>query len=451
MKNKKRRFETLSFYDHTGIEKHLTEMARKGWMIERISNSFWTYRKIEPQELYFTVSYYPKASDFDPVPTEGQQTLLDLCAETGWELACTWFQMQIFYHSGGDPVPIHTDPMLEVESIHRACKANYLRGYWLLLIIGAIGSFLFCSSLISDTLRIMASPGDFFSGICVVMLFLLCGAELVSYYVWHKRAKKAALQEQFMDTPSTAKFQKFIMAVLAVCLACWAAELLFGGNPMMAVIAVLVFSGIFATKVLVNAVKQVLKKLHTLAWLNRILTAAASFVIAAILMGGVISVGVRLTDLFPEEKLFPDKETPLYVSDLLETDYREYIVMGSPKQSLLLSYLKIEQRHGFDDEASPDIPEIEYEWIGVKAPWLYGFCENQMKRLILLSVSGKGTLEEQTSAPWGANTVYRLCPEREQEKTEYMLCFDDVLVRIGFNWEPTPEQMAVAGERLALK
>ena len=36
MKNKKRRFETLSFYDHTGIEKHLTEMARKGWMIERI-------------------------------------------------------------------------------------------------------------------------------------------------------------------------------------------------------------------------------------------------------------------------------------------------------------------------------------------------------------------------------------------------------------------------------
>jgi len=51
MKTKKRRLEALSFYDHTGIEKHLADMARKGWMIEQISNYYWTYRKIEPQEL----------------------------------------------------------------------------------------------------------------------------------------------------------------------------------------------------------------------------------------------------------------------------------------------------------------------------------------------------------------------------------------------------------------
>jgi len=34
MKTRLRRIETLSFYDHTGIEKHLTRMAGKGWMIE---------------------------------------------------------------------------------------------------------------------------------------------------------------------------------------------------------------------------------------------------------------------------------------------------------------------------------------------------------------------------------------------------------------------------------
>ena len=50
MKSKMRRLETLSFYDHTGIEKHLAKMTQKGWMIEHITNQFWTYRRIEPQE-----------------------------------------------------------------------------------------------------------------------------------------------------------------------------------------------------------------------------------------------------------------------------------------------------------------------------------------------------------------------------------------------------------------
>ena len=59
MKGKKRKLELLSFYDHTGIERHLADMAQKGWMIERMSNYFWTYRKIQPQKLIFTVSYFP--------------------------------------------------------------------------------------------------------------------------------------------------------------------------------------------------------------------------------------------------------------------------------------------------------------------------------------------------------------------------------------------------------
>ena len=33
MKDKKRRLETFSFYDRTGIEAHLKSMAEKGWMI----------------------------------------------------------------------------------------------------------------------------------------------------------------------------------------------------------------------------------------------------------------------------------------------------------------------------------------------------------------------------------------------------------------------------------
>ena len=140
MKTKKRRMEFISFYDHTGLEKHFAKMARKGWLIEGISNLYWTYRKIEPQDLHFCVTYYPKASDFDPEPTEGQQRLLDFCAHTGWKLCCTWFQMQVFCNERENPLPLDTDPITEVDTLHRACKKNFLIGYYFLLAVGLITS-----------------------------------------------------------------------------------------------------------------------------------------------------------------------------------------------------------------------------------------------------------------------------------------------------------------------
>ena len=69
MKTRKRRIEYFSFYNHTGIEAHLTQMANKGWLIESISNLYWTYRRIDPKNIHFCVTYYPRASDFDPGPS----------------------------------------------------------------------------------------------------------------------------------------------------------------------------------------------------------------------------------------------------------------------------------------------------------------------------------------------------------------------------------------------
>ena len=55
MKNTKRRIEPLSFFNHTGISRHLEKMAAKGWMIEKIVNTGWVYRRIEPKNIHFAV------------------------------------------------------------------------------------------------------------------------------------------------------------------------------------------------------------------------------------------------------------------------------------------------------------------------------------------------------------------------------------------------------------
>lgn len=47
MRNTKRRIEPLSFFDHTGISRHLEKMAAKGWMIEKIVNTGWVCFRIQ--------------------------------------------------------------------------------------------------------------------------------------------------------------------------------------------------------------------------------------------------------------------------------------------------------------------------------------------------------------------------------------------------------------------
>ena len=136
MKDKKKRLEIISFYDHTGTEKHLEEMAAKGWLLEKISNGLWCYRRIKPQSLKFAVTFFPKASDFDPKPSESQQTFVDYCAESGWKLAGLSAQMQVFYNEDPNPVPIETDPYLQVENIHKAMKRNFLPANLVLLLCG---------------------------------------------------------------------------------------------------------------------------------------------------------------------------------------------------------------------------------------------------------------------------------------------------------------------------
>ena len=114
MKDTKRRFEWFSFYDHTGLEAHLKRMAEQGWLLEKIGNFTWHYRRTEPKTVTFSVSYFPRASMFAPGPSEEQETFYDFCAHTGWTLAAASAQLQVFYNERETPGPPAPDPVTEV-------------------------------------------------------------------------------------------------------------------------------------------------------------------------------------------------------------------------------------------------------------------------------------------------------------------------------------------------
>jgi len=126
MKETKRCLCNFSFYDQQAIQEKLEDMASKGWMLEKTGSFLWTYKRIEPKKLRFSVTYFPSASDFDPGPTDGELTKIDYCRQDGWVLVTSWGVMQIFYSENVDAVPIETEPVTQVENIRRSMKKNVL-------------------------------------------------------------------------------------------------------------------------------------------------------------------------------------------------------------------------------------------------------------------------------------------------------------------------------------
>lgn len=455
MKTRKRRMEYISFYNHTGLEKHFAKMAKKGWLIESISNFYWTYRKIEPKDLHFCVTYYPRASDFDPEPSPEQQTFHDFCAHTGWQLCCTWHQMQVFCNEKEDPIPLETDPVLEVETLHKACKKNFLPSYFLLLALGLILGGYFVAWVFADPIGLLSSSSNLLTGFAYICMAVISIVELGFYFIWYSKAKKGAKDGFFVDTPSTAKIQMVIVALLLIALAGWFLNLFFADDPIYLWVAVLMLACIIALIAIVNCIKEGLKKAKVSRGANKALTIIACFVLSFVMMGGVVylTLSVNRAGLLERD---PEVYTniPLSIADLIDQSAEEYIEENRINETAFLGQQVVYQRPGFDSDRSQGLPKLQYTITEVKLPFLYDWCRDELFRDhdetddedVL--AGHRLVYTEQDAAPWGAKEVYRLYSEEGWYTNRYLLCYDDRIIDIAFDWEPTAEQMKIVSQKL---
>lgn len=456
MKDTMQRIEFFSFYNHTGIEEHLTNMAKKGWMIESITNVSWTYRKIEPKEIHFTASYYPRASDFDPEPTEEQKEFNDYCARTGWQYVCSWFQMQIFCNEAENPLPLDTDPIMEVDNIHRACKKNFLIGYWLLFALGFATSAYSLAGIYFVPIDRLAYTNKIVIQLAWVSLFIMTLVELVAYYVWLRKAKKGAQNGIFVSTPNTSKFQKGIIVFLLIVVVGWFRHLFTAGDSLMLTVAIANFFIVFGTIFLTNFIKQGLKQVKASRGINRFLTFAASFILpmiftTALIFGGITAAGKG----WFTNKSAEQEELPLSVSDFYEVDESKYIQQDRNSKTFIMSHRVVHMYGDWNIEGSHTLPDLQYSITTIKVPFFYEWAKAQMYRGLDetndtdIPVGHRLVYKEVDASSWGANEVYQIFNEEGYSLNWYLLCYEDRIIDIRFDWEPTLEDMAIVNQKLA--
>ncbi len=465
MKDLKRCFVLFSFYDRTGIENYLEKQAENGWMLNRITALGWQFKRIEPKKIHFSVVYFAKASAFDPEPSEAQLTFQDFCEHTGWHLAASNAQMQIFYNEDEQPTPIETDALLEVEAIHTSVKKSLLPSYYLLVGCGILQALLFFWRFSLDPISVLASNNNLFTGICWILMLTIPFAGIISYFSWYRRANLAAKRDgSFVATKGHPRSKCVILVFLILM---FVFLLLSFADSRTSLIAVLTTAVVLGLTAVILGISKWMKRMKLSAKMNRNITFVLSlvvpfvfsitlifFVIATVLSSPSAKVPVDTYEFKGQTFEVYGDTLPLTIEDLIETEYDEYSYeMHTQNKSIFLEEDAATQRPRWDALTQP---RLDYSITRIKAPLLYNLCKKSLLDDFAHNY-GRPVPEDPTwethisidAAPWGANEAYQLMLADEMQM-RFLLCYDDCIVEIDFelDWQLTTEQMKTIAEKL---
>lgn len=437
MKNTRHELFLFSFYDVTGMARHLEKMAAKGWMLQAITPFGLRYRRIEPKALRFTACYYPPASTFDPEPGEGQLTLQDFCAWSGWELATSQGQLQIFYTDCPDATPIQTDPAIELRLIRQAGK-KVLPGHLLLLLLGLLNMGMNLWNLFSQPLFWLSSAASLFGLVCWASLLIYLIADLGCYFFWLRRAEKASEQGVFLPTRGCGWLQRVMLGAVVLAGVYWLCTEQLPGMRQLVLVYLAGFALLLAA---VNGVKGLLRRKKVSARRNLALTLAADVVLALVLTGAMGWGILRTVQSGQLSAWQLDTTPPLTVAQLTGQSDEGYIFQFQQQSSLFLSRRVYAQQSDFDQMVQ--LPWMEYTLFDTDFPSIRQLCLDEL----FAAAADYGQFQPMDASLWQADAAWQLWEAGEAQNV-YLIAWPGRVVRLETDWLLTDQQMALAGRQL---
>ena len=468
MKNVKYQWNTFQPYDFQGVEAHLAAMAAKGWRLEKARGSLWKYRRADPAQVRYAVTYSAGASQFEPGPTEGEQSLEELCAAAGWTKVSDCLQMQIFSTEDPAAVPLETDEELRLENIHRSMRKNFLPANIVLLVLGLLISCSFLGTLFVKPLRIFQRGASLLSGPLFVLVALLEIYTLCHYYGWRRRSRRS-IEEGGPCAPINTRAYQRLNAVSLILtglfVAVWLLTELINGGGGYAVFFT-VYIALFALLVvLINGTTALMRRLKAPKGANMAATLAVDFILAFAMIGGLVFCAIRF-DWFSNGSgetytyqhiqfdVHPREGLPLTLTDLTGETYRHDRREKRAEGSFFLperSYREYALQNTEDETGWPGSLRLSYTIYEPRARWLYDALTED-----LLAPDDDPDVPEfskvyrqEDPAPWGAEAAWQQYYRQDGKATDsWILCWPGRVVGLSLDQPPTEEQKALIAARL---
>lgn len=454
MRNTKREFCSYLIFDYRGVEAHLSQMAARGWRLEKIGPWFWTYRRAEPAQVAYAVTYLPSVSQFSPEPSADRENLEELCAAAGWEPVAEWVQMQIFANERPDPVPLETEESVRLEIIHRSMKKNFLPWNVVALALALVMVGLQIKTLLTDPYSLLSST-NLFPSFVWELLLVLQARNLLWYGRWLRRSRRSVAQGGACADvgPGLRRFNLVILWLVLAMAALFLVSTLLTTGAEIGLFVVCYTAGLVLLILLVDRTRRALKRRGTARGLNVFLTLLVDVVLAVVLVGvgPMVIVGLVSSNsgsiYYQGEHWDADPvPLPLTVEDVTGQHYEHVRRYDIGSGSLLIRERSCRETV-LDGE---DLVILDYDITTLALPGLYDLalehCQTERYS------SWPYRWQETDPAPWGAEAAYQLFKDTgvfQDTYSLYILCWPDRIVQLNLSdLAPTPDQMAVIGETL---
>ncbi len=244
-------FNTYPLYDVTGMVHHLEQKALHGWELDRIG-MFWHYHRIEPEKLHYAAVFTD--GSYYGAETEEERDFASFCEEAGWEQVGVRDTLKIFINRSEHPLPMDTDPEIQVKAIRTGVTKNLLMSV-LLAIICCLLLFTFTAKLVSDPMLYLADSFGLILGSISVLVLLAAAIEWIPYLIWYRKAVKRAEQELFTPTRSY-RWITTLIYLLALLSMVMLLETSTGGGLSFLLFLLLMMAGYYLVDIVVSRFKK---------------------------------------------------------------------------------------------------------------------------------------------------------------------------------------------------
>lgn len=462
MREYRKFFTHFALYDKTGICKYLESKAADGWLLVDMGSVMWEYKRIEPRNLKFSVVYYSKISDYDPLLTEGQRNFVEFCEHSGWNFAASFEQTFVFYTDNEDAVPIETDAVVEVENIHKVMKRKLLLPYILLTVSPMINLFTELSSFCDNAVNELLS-GTLFLIIPLFLSALVFLSETVEYIVWYIRAKKlASLGGGFLSTKNFSNLKAITaLPIMLVSFLMYSISVGDSSGIKAVLCGILAVVAVFLS---VRGITALLKKLNTTKAVKIAVSVAVALAVSVACLHLSVNTVMKIPrdsveDIYNNIQYKTEAEfseaAPLEIADFIKETNGTKAWIENQKAVCAEKFRAVQYA---ENPTTQEEYTLTYTVFEIKIPFLRRACINHLfdrycalgNYLDTESYPGKVLLDivshrEISAEKWSADEAYVLCVDGEAIN-RYLLCYGNKIVEFIPSWKLTAEQVAVVAE-----
>lgn len=431
----KRRWESFWPYDGAGIARHLAVMAQRGWQLQSLGPSLWTYRKAAPCALDYAVVYAAR--------DDGERPALERAyREAGWQLAAEDGRMLIFCATDGQPVEVYEEQQL--QAIHRQMKSPLCCEGAMMLLWGVLAG-LNLYWLLMEPMRYLAS--NMVLGLPALLLAAIVyfAVEMLHYWRWYRQSEQqVAAGGQRASCRAGRQCRELLYPLMLLIVLVMLLDQMGDVWQWKFSLAVLAFFGAIAAVIWLTEALR--KRLKQPAWVLAAVTVAVYVLAMAGMFRFMGSDASRLLERTPaatytaEEggaaRTWPlyDDPLPLTIEDLMPLPEAVYSYEAHRDRSPLAASCE-----GWQKSYPPNtgVPILHYVLTDVASDFWYDRCLQQY--LTDKRYRGFDLSYQPLDAP-----VYPAEAMWQRGYREYLIGYPGRIAQISFGWPASDREVAEA-------